>query len=160
MVKKSTAWLITFLILINTTGCYTYSQIEKETKVGLEGNNKVKIITLDGKEYTLTKVEIQGSIVKGREYENRSPGNRKDTDIKRVTRSTEQIKKIMDEDPFLSRLMVSRVYFLPNIGIREPILEGRGYENMAPGFHIDIDIKEVKIPTEKIKEIMLLPEKF
>ena len=109
MFKKTIASILTVLILINSIGCYTYSQIKKEDTIKLESNDKVKITTLDGKEYYLTNVEIEESILRGYTYgyEYRYHSYRKEKDVTAVTIPTEEIKEIeIDKiNPYLTALV-------------------------------------------------------
>ena len=135
MIKKSIASILILLIFINSIGCHTYNQIKKEDTEKLDRNDKVKITTLDGKEYILTDVEIQGPILKGRvyksTYEQITQGSRKDKDTEEANLEEriipiEEIKKIeVDKyNPHTSALTVIGVMCF--IGVVIAALSFRG----------------------------------
>jgi hypothetical protein len=65
MIKKSIASVLILLILINSVGCYSYSQIKKGDIFEFDEKDEVKITTLDEKIYHLIGVQIQGNIMRG-----------------------------------------------------------------------------------------------
>lgn len=114
MIKKSIASILIILILINSIGCYSYSQIKKEDSEELEVDDEVKITTLDEVVYILVDVEIQGSILKGHRLEYiywRDYG----FDLEEVLIPTEQIKKIeIDKfDPVQTVFLIVLIIAIP-----------------------------------------------
>ena len=93
MIKKSIASILIILILINSIGCYSYSQINKESAVIFKEDDTVKIMTIDEKVYELIDVKIDGSEVKGVVVSTHSEWLR-DNQSKEVTILFEDIKKI------------------------------------------------------------------
>jgi hypothetical protein len=95
MIKKSIASVLVLLILINSVGCYSYSQIKKEDaeKLWIWPDDRVKISTIDEKIYILTDVTIKGSEVKGLVVRNHSEWLR-DIQGKEIVISFKEIKKI------------------------------------------------------------------
>ena len=67
MIKKSIISVLIILIFIQSFGCYTYSQIEKENTKEIEVVDEFKITILEGTVYYLTDVEFQEFIVRGKE---------------------------------------------------------------------------------------------
>ena len=65
MIKKSIASILIVLILINSIGCYSYSQINMEDTEKIVEGNKVKITTIEEKVYILTDVMIDSSHIRG-----------------------------------------------------------------------------------------------
>jgi hypothetical protein len=59
VIKKGIASILTFLMLINSLGCYSYKKqsLKKESDT-IQFDRKVKVNTFDGKTYTLTNAEI------------------------------------------------------------------------------------------------------
>ena len=112
MIKKSTAIILTILILSNSIGCYMYSQIEKEDVAKLERDDNVKITTMDGKEYYLTRIKLQEPILKGHVNKYGFSINLKNTDIEQITIPTEEIKEIKVDkiNPYLT--VVTVVFFI------------------------------------------------
>ena len=108
MIKKSIASLLIILILINSIGCYSYSQINTESAVIFKEDDKVKITTLDEKIYILYNVKIGESEIKGVTYLTHSE---KLGDIrgKEVVIPTEQIKRIEVEKHNTGRTVLAVV---------------------------------------------------
>ena len=95
MIKKSIASVLIILILINSIGCYSYSQIKKEDTEKLWADDEVKITTIDEKVYILTDVEIQGSILRGYGHKDEYVfGFIRKRGVEEVVIPTDQIKKI------------------------------------------------------------------
>jgi hypothetical protein len=67
MIKKSIASILIILILINIVGCYPYSSITMYDTERIEKGEKFRVTTSDGTVYYLTDVEVQESIVRGKE---------------------------------------------------------------------------------------------
>ena len=65
MIKKSISSILILLVLVNSVGCYSYSQINKEDILEFDEKDEVKITTLDEKIYHLVGVQIQGNIMRG-----------------------------------------------------------------------------------------------
>ena len=91
MIKKSIVSILIILILINSIGCYSYNQINKEDTEKNKKYDKVKITILDNKVYYLRDVEIQGSVLKGFKRYKPSYGQMK---VEEVVISIKEIKKI------------------------------------------------------------------
>jgi hypothetical protein len=100
MIRKGIASILIILILINSIGCYSYSQIKKEDTEKIEEYGEAKITTIDDKVYILTDVEIQESILKG--YGQKDEylfGFIKYRGVKEVVIPIDQIKKIEIKSP-------------------------------------------------------------
>lgn len=67
MIKKSIASILIILILINIVGCYPYNSITTYDTERIEKGEKFRVTTSDGTVYYLTDVEVQKSIVRGKE---------------------------------------------------------------------------------------------
>ncbi len=93
MMKKSIASVLVLLILINSIGCYSYSQIKKEDAEKIEKDDEVKITTIYEKVYYLHDVQIKGSKLKGLYYTS-SSNPRYRREVEEVVIPTDQIKKI------------------------------------------------------------------
>ncbi len=91
MIKKSIVSIIIVLILNIQSGCFSYQEIKLEDEETVKLAGKVKITTLDNKEYFLFDVEIQGSTVKGKEKTHTNQ-------TREIILSAEEIKKIEDEE--------------------------------------------------------------
>ncbi len=105
MIKKSIASILIILILINSIGCYSYSQINKEDAEKIEIADEVKITTLNEKVYILSDVTIDGLEVRGVVVLSHSEWLREIQDGEIVI-SVKEIKKIeVDKyNPVLSSL--------------------------------------------------------
>jgi hypothetical protein len=113
MIKKGIASILIILILINSIGCYSYQQIKKEE---IEKDNKVKITTLDNKDYYLHNVEIQGSVLKGFKYIKSHYGQRK---AEEVVIHLEEIKtlEVLQYDKTLTTIMGGSIIIVLLAGI-------------------------------------------
>ena len=67
MIKKSIASILIILVLINIVGCYPYNSITTYDTERIEKGEKFRVTTSDGTVYYLTDVEVQESIVRGKE---------------------------------------------------------------------------------------------
>jgi hypothetical protein len=67
VIKKSIASILIILILINIVGCYPYNSITTYDTERIEKGEKFRVTTSDGTVYYLTDVEVQKSIVRGKE---------------------------------------------------------------------------------------------
>ena len=114
MMKKSIASVLVLLILINSIGCYSYSQIKKEDAEKIEEGDEVKITTIYEKVYYLHDVEIQGSILKGYGYKYISWGYQNKRE--EIVIPTQQIKKI-EVDKFNPAITVLTVVLIIGIPI-------------------------------------------
>ena len=65
MIKRVKAITLIFLLVINSVGCYSYSQINMEDTEKIVEGNKAKITTIDEKVYILTSVTIDSLHIRG-----------------------------------------------------------------------------------------------
>jgi hypothetical protein len=93
MIKNYVTSILIILILINSIGCYSYFQINREDTDKIEKDDDVKITTLDEKVYFLTDLTIEGSEVKGLAVLSRSEQLR-DIQAKEIVISINEIKRI------------------------------------------------------------------
>jgi len=110
LIKKSIIIVLIVLIFLNSVGCYTYSQIEKD---------EIRITTFDNSVYYLIEVEIDRSVLMGYKYEKVYQRDRERRENVRVGDQISipfhQIKEIkIDEfNPYLTALTVILIIGIP-----------------------------------------------
>jgi len=107
MKNKSIALVLVLLVLINSTGCFSYQKLEIENERGVEVEGKVKITTRNDIVYYFYDVEVLESSVKGKQ---KTPTNQ----IKVIVLDVEDIKKIEREE-FQAGLTVAVFIIVPAI---------------------------------------------
>ena len=96
MIKKSISGILIILILINSTGCASYKQIETDDKNEIEKSREIRLTTVDNKEYQLVNVMVEDSTISGNQWIQNKITER------RIKFSFDQIAKIEVEEFHLS----------------------------------------------------------
>jgi len=119
LIKKSIIIVLIVLIFLNSVGCYTYSQIEKDELIEIEKKDEIRITTFDNSVYYLIEVEIDRSVLMGYKYEKVYQRDRERRENVRVGDQISipfhQIKEIkIDEfNPYLTALTVILIIGIP-----------------------------------------------
>ena len=68
MIKKSIASILIILIFINSIGCVSYKPIGIVDKNEIEEAREIRLTTVDNKEYILTNVLVEDSVLSGNQW--------------------------------------------------------------------------------------------
>jgi hypothetical protein len=92
MIKKSIASILIILIFINSIGCTSYNAVKKDDINSIEEAGKIKLTTVDNKEYILKNVTVTDSTISGNQLVQNYVSERK------IEFQVDQIAKIEVEE--------------------------------------------------------------
>jgi hypothetical protein len=68
MIKKCIASNLIILFFINSLRCTSYNQIGIDDKNEIEEAREIRLTTVDNKDYILTNIRVQDSIISGNQW--------------------------------------------------------------------------------------------